>query len=295
MTVRAQKTGSLEKIQSWVLERTESGATADYFIVLRERADLTLAEELPTKEAKGWVCLPGPFGHHREDASARPRLARLHGCKITDFLHRERHPCKSGTRELALALAQRDDVDRIEGNLVIHNRLPIPETAGDEGSKEPDAQTPFAPVEPKAVEWNITKTGAPDCGLWDTEVRASWWADRTRAIAGRTRPEGKIPRVEWHRGGPHHNWHDAIHSGGGVCGADSPSPATTTATAPTPWARCSAMTGGKPGGHGAPGPVDRMQEHECGRRNAGHLPGVFPVSWPHAPRWNGGGSSRAPT
>ena len=42
------------KIQDWVLARTEAGAEAEFLVVLKDRADLALAESLPTKEAKGW-------------------------------------------------------------------------------------------------------------------------------------------------------------------------------------------------------------------------------------------------
>ncbi len=81
--------------------------------------------------------------------------------------------------------------------------------------------------------------------------------------------------VNQYRGGPgnhDYNWHDAIHSGGGSCGADSPEPLRR----PRPRHPHHGHHGRRrrrqqPDRHGADGAVDRLPQHGRGRGHAGHL------------------------
>ncbi len=225
--VLAQEATGADKIRSWVMEHTEGGAKADFFVVLKERADLALAEQLPTKEAKGWFVYQAL--RDAAETSQWPLRAWLDakGVSYRAYFIVNAVLVQGGTRELALALAQRDDVDRVEGNPVIHNPLPIPEAFEDGGSPAPESRGPCAPVQPEAAEWNIARTGAPSVwalgyggqgivvGGQDTGYR---WTHA--ALKGKYR--GWNGTVADHN----YNWHDAIHTTthGSSCGANTQAP-----------------------------------------------------------------------
>jgi serine protease AprX len=224
--VRSAEPQGAAKIQEWVLEHTRDGARSEFFIVLRERADLALAEQLPTKEAKGWFVYEALT--ETADRTQKP---------VRDWLDARGVPYRAfyivnallvtGGRDLALKLASRDDVERIEGNPVIHNDLPGPGVVEDMG------EGPAAPAgsgvvnAPDTTEWNVSKVSAP--GVWalgyqgqgivvggqDTGYR---WTHA--ALKKKYRGWDDSTSTVDHN----YNWHDAIHTGGGTCGPNSMQP-----------------------------------------------------------------------
>jgi len=111
-------------------------------------------------------------------------------------------------------LARRDDVLRLAGDSPIR----VPET------NQPDDD--LTPGEaPATVEWNILKVNADD--VWALGVTG-----QGAVVAGQDtgyqwdHPALKTKYRGWNGTTADHNynWHDAIHSGGGVCGADAPAP-----------------------------------------------------------------------
>lgn len=122
-SVRARDTEVPKKIQSWVLERTESGAKADFFVVLGESADLTFAEQLPTKEAKGWFVYQALLDTAERTQSPLRAWLDARGVTYRTFFIVNAILVEGGDRDLVLALAQWDDVARIEGNL--HHPQPV--------------------------------------------------------------------------------------------------------------------------------------------------------------------------
>ena len=111
-------------------------------------------------------------------------------------------------------LANRADVAHVFANPSVSLQLPA----------QPD---PFAPqpISPDTVEWNIDKINAP--AVWQMGF------DGTGVVvAGQdTGYDWDHPALidkyrGWNGANADHNyaWHDAIHSGGGVCGADSAVP-----------------------------------------------------------------------
>ena len=109
------------------------------------------------------------------------------------------------------ALALREDITHIYANPVVA-MPPLP-------SEEPGIR------EVQAIEWNILKVNADD--VW-----ALGYTGQGIVIGGqdtgydwdhvglKTQYRGWNGSIASHD----YNWHDAIHSGGGVCGADSPQP-----------------------------------------------------------------------
>lgn len=196
-------------IAPWVLEHTKDGKTAEFFVVLKQQADLFPAYTLKTKLDRGRYVYA--MLYQQAEQSQAPLRQWLDDRKV---LYRSFYIVNAllvtGDRALVKQLAARGDVDRIEGNPVIHNILPLP------------GQTVESP---DAVEPNITKTKAPQMwaagftgqgvvvGGQDTGYR---WTHN--ALKGKYRGwDGVTPDHDY-------NWHDSIHSGGGSCGADSPQP-----------------------------------------------------------------------
>ena len=107
------------------------------------------------------------------------------------------------------ALAERDDVARIRANPRVRARLPTPET----------------PLATGAAEWNITKVRAPD--VW-----ALGYTGQGVVVAGgdsgyrwdHAALVGKYRGWNGVTADHDYNWRDAIHTGGGACGADTLSP-----------------------------------------------------------------------
>jgi|GEM_PF-382921 len=209
----------LEKISPWVLaaldraEEEGSGQT-DFLIILAEQADLRLAYELPTKQERGrWVYRTLWQTAQRGQVPLRAwldgRAVPYRAYYIVNMLH-----VQAGGRALVESLAARADVARIEANPRVQNELP-----------RTMPLFPQAPLSPVGIEWNVAKIGAPDVwGMGYTgqgivvggqDTGYDW--DHPALIAQYRGWDGANASHDY-------NWHDAVHSGGGVCGANSPEP-----------------------------------------------------------------------
>ncbi|PYK18869.1 MAG: peptidase S8, partial [Verrucomicrobia bacterium] len=121
-----------------------------------------------------------------------------------------------GSREIAEALAARPDVARVEGNPQIQNSLPQPSGAADASSQ---------PGAPAAIEPGIVYTHAPD--VWALGFTGQNIVVASADTGVRWTHNALKPHYRgWDGVTANHdyNWHDSIHSGGGVCGPDSPQP-----------------------------------------------------------------------
>jgi subtilisin family serine protease len=199
------------KLAPWVVRNTEGGAAAEFLVVLADQADLSAAADFSTRAEKGMYV----FDTLREKArvTQKPLLDWLAARGIE---HRSFYIVNliwvNGGRDIALSLASRKDVWRIEGNPRVSNDLPA-----SSGRTEPNA--------PAAIETNITYARAP-------EVWALGYTGQGIVVGGQDtgyqwdHPALKGKYRGWNGSAADHdyNWHDSIHSGGGVCGPDSPVP-----------------------------------------------------------------------
>jgi subtilisin family serine protease len=199
-----------DKVMPWVMERTAGGATAEFLVVLTAQADLSPARSLPTKAAKGrfvrdalWSTAQGSQG---------PLLAELRARGIE---HRAFYVINAvwvkGDRALVLALAARPEVARIEGNPAIRNVLPQPEGPANEA--------------PNVVEPGISYVHAPE--VWALGFTGQGVVVGGQDTGYRWTHQALRPHYRgWNGSTANHdyNWHDSIHSGGGICGANSPVP-----------------------------------------------------------------------
>lgn len=180
-----------------------------FLVIMKESSDLSKAALLATREEKGRFV----FDKLTRTASRSQEHIRAHlrqmGVEHQSFwlinavlVH--------GNAALLKQLASRNDVARL---------VPNPSVAAD---IPPARRSPATPKETKATEWGIETTDAPD--VWALGYTGQG------VVVG-----GNDTGLEWdhqaiinqYRGwngstADHdYNWHDSIHSGGGVCGADS--------------------------------------------------------------------------
>ncbi len=199
------------KLSPWVAAHTENGAEAEFLVVLADQADLSAAAEFSTRVEKGMYVFDTLRGKAR--AAQKPLLDWLDARGIE---HRSFYIVNlvwvRGGRDIALSLASRSDVWRIEGNPLIRNDLPAPS-----GRTEPNA--------PAAAETNITYVRAP-------EVWALGYTGQGIVVGGQDtgyqwdHPALKSKYRGWNGSAADHdyNWHDSIHSSSGTCGHDSAAP-----------------------------------------------------------------------
>lgn len=198
------------KVDPWVLE-TAAGGQTEFIVFLADQADLSSAEQLDTKLARGtYVYETLSATAERTQGPVLAELERL-GAEhrsywVANFIW------VRGDAAVVQAMAERRDVAHIYANPAVQADLPGPEDA--------------PPVEdPQAIEWNILKVNADD--VW-----AAGYDGAGTVIGGQDtgydwdHPAIKLQYRGWNGVSADHNyqWHDAIHSGGGVCGPDSPFP-----------------------------------------------------------------------
>jgi serine protease AprX len=203
----------LAKIDPWVLDETARGQ-AEFLIVLADQADLSVAESLPTKEEKGWYVYRTLYD--KAQATQKPLLKWL---KANSVEHRSFYIVNmiwvKGDLNVALTLAARPDVGRIDGNPVIHNNLPQPEAVSDENKGDL----------PEAISSGVVYSRAPD--TW-----AAGYIGQGTVVGGADtgyqwdHPALKPQYRGWNGTTANHdyNWHDSIHVSAGPCVGNSQQP-----------------------------------------------------------------------
>ena len=198
-------------IDPLVLEATAGGGESEFLVVLHAQADTSAARQLASKEARGeWVA-----GTLRAVAEAtQPPVIKV--LRQLGVPHRPYWIVNMiwvrGGADAVRAVAALPEVAKILPNPSVP--LPRPSTADLD-----------APASPEGIEWGISKTGAPS--VWSLGYRG-----QNVVVAGQDtgyqwdHPAIKSKYRGWNGTTANHNynWHDAIHSGGGVCGANSPFP-----------------------------------------------------------------------
>jgi subtilisin family serine protease len=185
-------------------------------VVLSDQADLSGAEALATKQEKGRYVQDVLW--NKAQTTQAPLLTWLRERNIE---HRSYYIVNliwvKGSRDIAVELAARPDVLRVEGNPHVKNLLPQP---------GPVTEAPLQPGTPATIEPGITYTHAPQ--VWalgftgqNVVVASADTGQRWTHNALKPHYRGWNGVVADHD----YNWHDSIHdSVGNPCGNDSPFP-----------------------------------------------------------------------
>ena len=135
------------KIASRVLTETANGGSTEALIVLTQQADLSAAENLPTKGLKGLFVVNALRGVAQQTQAPILNLLKERGVPYQSFYIVNMIKV-TGDRGLMNALAAREDVAHIDANPHVHTALPA-------GGTESTFQ-------PQGIEWNVQKVHAPD-------------------------------------------------------------------------------------------------------------------------------------
>lgn len=196
------------KVPGELLERASSGPVS-FLIMLDQQADLSFARTIRDKAQKGaWVMKEL---QRVADESQKPILEALNQM---DVPHQPfwivNMVLAEGDVDLVANLAQRQEVSRLVENKAIVQDLPPAEEEAFLGS---------------TVSWGVERINAP-------EVWAMGYTGQGVIIGGQDTGYAwnhdalRRQYLGWNGTAVDHNytWHDSIHSGGGICGPDSPEP-----------------------------------------------------------------------
>jgi subtilisin family serine protease len=212
-SILAQSPDVLTKIAPWVLEHTADNKEAEFLVVLRDQADLSGAAALQTKEEKGRFVYQTLY--NKAQATQKPILDWLgqNGIEHRSFYIVNLIWVK-GNYNVALTLALRADVERLEGNPVIRNNIELPEAPG---LKQPQAITA---IEPGISYSNANQVWAQGFTGQGIVIGAADTGHRWDHTALKNHYRGWNGTTADHN----YNWHDSVHSGGGSCGPNSTQP-----------------------------------------------------------------------
>lgn len=204
------------KIASEVMNATANGGVASVVILMADQADVSLAYQIKDHDERGWFVYRTLFDHAK--TSQHDILRQLESRQIDHKAFWAANMIVADLdRATAVTIAGRSDVARIDSNEKTRwiedpeiSRITPANKSGDS---------------PSAVEWGVANVNAP--ALWslghtgqgivvaglDTGIR---WTHN----AVRSQYRGWNGTTADHN----YNWHDAIHSGGGLCGANTTAP-----------------------------------------------------------------------
>ena len=214
LALPASAAGPQDKVTPWVMDKTSGGATAEFIVVMAQKADLNPARLMPSKAAKGRFVYDTLWNTAQTSQAALVSELRTRGVEFRAFYVVNALWVK-GDRALVMELAARSDVARIEGNPVIQNVLPAPEGP--------------APDSPTAIEPGISYVKAPQ--VWALGFTGQGVVVGGQDTGYRWTHNALRPHYRgWNGTTADHNfnWHDSIHSGGGICGANATAPCDDT-------------------------------------------------------------------
>jgi len=202
--------GATAPVHPLVLTATENGQTSDFFVVLKQTADLTPAAELPSKTERGQFVVNALRAVADSSQAGLKAMLDARGIRYRAF-YIVNAILVTGNRALVEEIAARPEVARIEANPKIRVEMPSRQ------SVTRDA--------PSGIEWNVAKVHAP-------EAWALGYTGQGIVVGGAdTGIDWDHPALKNHYRGWNglsanhdYNWHDSIHVGGSSCGADSPEP-----------------------------------------------------------------------
>lgn len=209
----AQNQDAPAKIAPWVLDHTKGKQQAEFLVVLADQADLSAAEQLPTKEEKGWFVYKTLYD--KAQTTQKPIIEWLTQNGVE---HRSYYVVNmiwvKGTIDVALSLGARLDVGRIDGNPVIKNALPQPGPLGKGIPNSPESIEPGISYTNAPSVWGLGYTGqgivvgGGDTGyLWNHDALKPHYRGWNGSTANHD-----------------YNWHDSIHASTGPCPGNSTQP-----------------------------------------------------------------------
>jgi serine protease AprX len=201
------------KIAPEVLADTAGSGNASIVIMLADQADVSAAFQMKDQNARGWFVYSTLTQHATRTQAALRRELDARGVSYQTFWAANMI-VTTADRTLIESLAARADVGRIDSNNEVHWIEP-PEVA----------KTAQAPSAPTTTEWGVDNVNAPSVwalGFTGAGIVIGELDTGTRWTHAALKPKYR----GWNGTTADHNynWHDAIHTGGGICGPDTQAP-----------------------------------------------------------------------
>jgi subtilisin family serine protease len=201
------------KIAPAVLADTADGKHASIVVLLADQADVSAAYEMKDQDARGWFVYNTLTQHAARTQASLQGFLTARGVSYQSFWAANMIVA-TADRSLVEALAARAEVARVDSNRPAR-WIEDPSIANFKES----------PDDSNAIEWGVSNVNAP--AVW-----AQGFTGQGIVIGGQdtgirwTHSALKSKYRGWDGTTADHNfnWHDAIHSGGGSCGADTTAP-----------------------------------------------------------------------
>src|SRR5438067_3079436 len=209
-------TGIAAKIAPEVLAQTAQGGSASIISLLADQANVSAAHEMKDQHARGWFVYNTLTQHAARTQAALRAELEARGVSYQSFWAANMIVA-TADRALLESLAAREDVARIDSNNAVRWIEP-PELTN-------FSVAPNSPSAPNTAEWGVQNVNAPS--VWALGFTGQGMVIGDQDTGERWTHNALKPRYRgWDGTTADHNfnWHDAIHTGGGVCGPDTVAP-----------------------------------------------------------------------
>ena len=204
------------KIAPQVLADTADGGNASVVILLAEQADVSAAHGMKDQDARGWFVYNTLTQHAVLTQGGLRAFLEARGIIYQSFWAANMI-VTTADRSLVESLASRSDVARVDSNNPTR-WIEEPEVAR-------SGLAPNRPAAPNSIEWGVTNVNAPS--VWALGFNGTGMVVGDLDSGVRWTHNALRPKYRgWNGVSADHNynWHDAIHSGGGICGANTVAP-----------------------------------------------------------------------
>ena len=205
------------KIKPEVLAETANGKSASVVIFLTSQADVSAAYEMKDQDARGWFVYNTLTQHAARTQVDLKAFLTAHGIAYQSFWAANMLVA-TVDRNMVQLLAARGDVARISTNKPAR-WIEKPEIANLR------IAPPRGPDDPTFVPWGVDNVNASL--VWAMGYRGQGIVVGDLDTGMRWTHVALKPKYRGWNGTTadhNYNWHDAIHSGGGDCGADTMEP-----------------------------------------------------------------------
>ena len=199
-----------------MLVDTEGGKNASVVILLADQADVSAAYAMKDQDARGWFVYNTLTQHAARTQASLQAVLNSRGVSYQSFWAANMIVA-TADRSLVESLGSRADVARIDSNKP-SRWIEDPEIANFEDA-------PSNPSVVNTVEWGVMNVNAPS--VWAMGFTGQGMVIGNLDTGMRWSHAALKPKYRgWDGVTADHNfnWHDAIHSGGGSCGADTVAP-----------------------------------------------------------------------
>jgi serine protease AprX len=204
------------KIAPQVLADTANGNNASVVILLADQADVSAAYGMMDQDARGWFVYNTLTQHAARTQADLQLFLTDRGVSFQSFWAANMIVA-TADRSLVELLAARADVARIDSNKPAR-WIEDPEVAN-------FGVTPSSPTAPDTAEWGVMNVNAP--AVWAMGFTGQGMVVGDLDTGMRWTHIALKPKYRgWNGVTADHNfnWHDAVHSGGGSCGANTVAP-----------------------------------------------------------------------